>query len=106
MPRRSSADANSSPLPKASDSPNAGQLQQDRSPASASLGASRTRRFRNVHLGDTVSAYTSEIITFDRWTAELFIKGHLQEIESFLDAARKHQTRLHDLGLYNEPETP
>jgi hypothetical protein len=60
----------------------------------------------SIDLGDTVSGYTSEIITFDRWTAELFIKGHLQEIESFLDAARKHQTRLHDLGLYNEPETP
>jgi hypothetical protein len=30
---------------------------------------------QSIDLGDTVSAYTSEIIAFDRWTAELFIKG-------------------------------
>jgi hypothetical protein len=52
-----------------------------------------------IDLGDTVSAYTSEILTFDRWTAELFIKGHLEAIESFLNAARRHDTRLPDLGL-------
>ena len=46
---------------------------------------------QSIDLGDTVSAYTSEIIAFDRWTAELFVKGHLEAIESFPDAARKYQ---------------
>lgn len=61
---------------------------------------------QSINLGDTVSAYTGEIITFDRWTAELFIKDHLEEIESFLEAARQQQERLRQLGLHPDPEDP
>jgi hypothetical protein len=57
-----------------------------------------------VDLEATVSAYTREIIAFDRWLAERVVGEHLEEIESYLQEARQFQERLRQLGLYRDPE--
>jgi hypothetical protein len=57
-----------------------------------------------IDLGDTVTAYTNEILTFDRWTAKLSIKEHLAAIESYDQAVRQFLERLRQLGLLNYPE--
>jgi hypothetical protein len=61
---------------------------------------------KSVDLGRTVSAYTDQIMAFDRWVAERFIAQHLEEIEAYQRTLREHQARLRQLGLSNDPETP
>jgi hypothetical protein len=58
---------------------------------------------KSVDLGRTVATYTEKVIAFDRWVAEGFIREHLEEIESYLSAARQHQAKLRQMGLYNDP---
>jgi hypothetical protein len=61
---------------------------------------------KSVDLGRTVATYTGEIVAFDRWVVEGFIREHLEEIESYLRAAREYRARLRQLGLDDDPETP
>jgi hypothetical protein len=62
---------------------------------------------KSVDIGKTVATYTEKAIAFDRWVAEGFIREHVQEIESYLGAARQHQAKLRQMGLYNNPsDTP
>jgi hypothetical protein len=60
----------------------------------------------SVDLGETVRTYTDEIIAFDRWVAEGFIREHLEEIESYWRELREHQARLRELGPYGDLDSP
>ena len=52
-----------------------------------------------VDLAQTVATYSNETQTFDRWVAEEFVREHLGEIESYMEAARQFRERLRRLGL-------
>jgi hypothetical protein len=58
---------------------------------------------KSVDLRATVVTYTEQVTTFDRWVAEGFIREHLEEIESYLEAEQQYLARLRQLGLYNDP---
>jgi hypothetical protein len=59
-----------------------------------------------VDLAGTVATYTDEIMSYDRWVAESFVREHLEEIESYQRAVQEYQARLRQLGLFDDPETP
>jgi hypothetical protein len=61
---------------------------------------------KSVDLGRTVNTYSDQIMAFDRWVAEGFVRQHLEEIESYQRAVEEHQARLRRLGLLEDPDTP
>jgi hypothetical protein len=60
----------------------------------------------SVDLSRTVSAYTSAVITFDRWVAERFVEEHVEEIESYQHTVRDYQALVRRLGLHDDLESP
>jgi hypothetical protein len=52
-----------------------------------------------------VSTYTDEIMAFDRWVEEGFVREHQEEMESYQRAGQEFQAQLHQLGLSDDPET-
>jgi hypothetical protein len=60
----------------------------------------------SVDLSRTVSAYTSAVITFDRWVAERFVEEHVEEIESYQHTVRDYRALVRRLGLRDDLESP
>lgn len=60
----------------------------------------------SVDLGRAVSTYTDEIIAFDQWVAESFVREHQEEMRSYKRALREHQARFRRRGVSDHPETP
>jgi hypothetical protein len=60
----------------------------------------------SVDLSRTVSAYTSAVITFDRWVAECFVEEHVEEIESYQHTLQDYRALVRRLGLHDDLESP
>lgn len=60
----------------------------------------------SVDLSRTVSAYTSAVITFDRWVAECFVEEHVEEIESYQHTLQDYRALVRRLGLHGDLESP
>jgi hypothetical protein len=58
-----------------------------------------------VDLGETVASYRNKIASFDRWVVEGFMREHVEEIVSYLDAERQYRAGLRQLGLLDD-ESP
>ena len=59
-----------------------------------------------VDLSGTVGAYTSEVITLDRWVVERFVGEHVEEIESYQRALRDYRALVRRLGLHDDLDAP
>jgi hypothetical protein len=56
----------------------------------------------SVDLSGTVGAYTSAVITFDRWVAECFVEEHVEEIESYQHTLGDYRALVRRLGLHDD----
>jgi hypothetical protein len=56
----------------------------------------------SVDLSRTVGAYTSAVITLDRWVAECFVEAHVEEIESYQHTLRDYRALVRRLGLHDD----
>ena len=60
----------------------------------------------SVDLSRTVSAYTSAVITFDRWVAECFVEEHVEEIESYQHTLQDYRALVRRPGSTTTSRPP